>query len=322
MELNPRWIMVFRAIAQTGSISAGARTLGLTQPTAAAHLTALERSVGVPLILRHHYGITLTETGVAVLSHANAIAEHMDAIASETANARCATPGPVRMVAFAAALGTFIPQAWGRLRDTVGAQIKLSLTSASPADALALLNAGKADIAVVYQHSGDPQAVDLARYKKVSVAEYEVRLAMPAKHELASAINIGLADFADDDWAFGFSSCHDHLIDLCHAAGFDPHVRYVSDDYAITQELVADAHLVAPLTESCLALRANPLVVSRTIPALGTHVVSAVCHPGAERIPTTRAVLKALRMPVRQVTDTAASNATSTTTRLPASWTV
>ena len=289
--------MVFRAVAQTGSISAGARALGLRQPTVASHLTALERSVGVPLVIRHHYGVTLTKNGEALLSHANAIAEHLDAIAAETSDARTATRGPVRMVAFPAALGTFIPQAWARLRAAVGDEVSLSLAPANPPEALALLDADEADIAVVYQHSGDHRAVDLAGHKALVIANYEVRLAMPVGHRLASASDVVLADFADDDWAIGFSGCHDHLVDLCHEAGFDPHIRHVSDDYTITQELVADGLMVAPLTECCLALRANPLIASRSLPVLGTHVVSAVCHPGVERIPVVKDVLRALRQP-------------------------
>lgn len=295
MELNPRWLMVFRAVAKAGSISAGSRTIGLTQPTATAHIDALERAFGEPLLLRDHTGVRLTSAGSAVLPHAESIADHLDAVTAQARMARAKHGGVVRVAAFQAAISTFIPPSWARLREAAGDSIHLVLSPANPPEALERIDAGEADIAVVYQHRGAENAVDLSKYTVVPLAEYEVRVAMNINHPLASTTNLTLADFADDDWAFCFTLCKDHLIDLCHNAGFEPRVCSVGDDWAVTQELVAQGVAIGVLTECCLDLRRNPAIVSRALPELESHLVFAVCLRGAERVPANRAVIRALR---------------------------
>ena len=293
MELNPRWILAFRAIAEAGSISGGARTLGLTQPTATVHLDALESTLGVRLLTRQHTGVTLTEAGSAILSHADVIADHLDAIADQASRLRSHRLEAVRVAAFTAAIGTFLPGAWARLRAS-NADIDLALAPANPADALALLDRDETDVAIVFQHEGDPHAVDLSDYTSVPLADYEMRLVLPAGHRLATVERLTLPELMDEDWVIGFSTCHDHFVDLCHEAGFEPRIRHESDDFTVTQEMVAEGLAVSALTRCCLTMHANPGTVTRPLPELSSHRVYAVCRPGVERRPPVRALLKAL----------------------------
>jgi len=67
-------IRVFLAVARTGSLAGGARTLGLSQPTMGRRLRALEEATGQTLFQRTADGFVLTEEGSAVL----AMAEQME----------------------------------------------------------------------------------------------------------------------------------------------------------------------------------------------------------------------------------------------------
>ena len=62
-DLDPRRLLVFREVVRAGSISAGARRLGWTQPAVSQHLAALERAAGMPLLLRGPRGVEPTEPG-------------------------------------------------------------------------------------------------------------------------------------------------------------------------------------------------------------------------------------------------------------------
>lgn len=65
MELPPDWnhLRAFAATAETGSLSAAARRLGLTQPTVGRQIAALEDRLGVVLFERAGRGLCLTEAG-------------------------------------------------------------------------------------------------------------------------------------------------------------------------------------------------------------------------------------------------------------------
>ena len=60
----------FEAVARLGSVTAAARTLGVTQPTVSVQLRALERALGVPLLERRGRRLLPTEAGRAVAGFA------------------------------------------------------------------------------------------------------------------------------------------------------------------------------------------------------------------------------------------------------------
>lgn len=64
---------VFLAISTTGSISKAAALLGRTQPTISKRIDNLEARLGMALFKRTSSGMTATEIGTAMLSHASAM---------------------------------------------------------------------------------------------------------------------------------------------------------------------------------------------------------------------------------------------------------
>ncbi len=75
-ELEPPWDLYrsFRAVAQEGSLSGAARTLGLTQPTVARHVDSLEAMLGRRLFVRSQRGLEPTEVARQMLPYADALA--------------------------------------------------------------------------------------------------------------------------------------------------------------------------------------------------------------------------------------------------------
>lgn len=63
-------LRVFTVIVDAGSVSSGARELGITQSTASTHLRQLEAEVGSLLIERTGRQFKLTEAGEVLLAHA------------------------------------------------------------------------------------------------------------------------------------------------------------------------------------------------------------------------------------------------------------
>ena len=60
------------AVAEAGSVTAAAETIGVTQSGLSQALAALEESLGVKLLTRQRYGVELTAFGEQALEHARA----------------------------------------------------------------------------------------------------------------------------------------------------------------------------------------------------------------------------------------------------------
>src|SRR3954454_6745863 len=103
--MDPRRLLIFRAVARAGSISGAARELGWTQPAVSQHLRALERSAGCALLLRGAGGVDLTEPGRVLLARADALAVQLHMAEEELAELTALRRGRVRLGADASAAG-------------------------------------------------------------------------------------------------------------------------------------------------------------------------------------------------------------------------
>ncbi|GIJ00627.1 DNA-binding transcriptional LysR family regulator [Sediminihabitans luteus] len=82
-----------------GSISAGARALGVSQPTASAGLRRLERALGLDLLARGTRGTHLTETGHATAAWARDVIDASDRFEHSVEALRSAPSARVRLAA-------------------------------------------------------------------------------------------------------------------------------------------------------------------------------------------------------------------------------
>ncbi|MEE8294170.1 MAG: LysR family transcriptional regulator [Sphingomonadales bacterium] len=73
-------IQEFLAVASSGSLSAAARELGVSQPTVGRRIEGLEKRLDAPLFLRTPQGLSLTETGEKILQHAELMSDEALAI--------------------------------------------------------------------------------------------------------------------------------------------------------------------------------------------------------------------------------------------------
>ena len=72
--LNLKQLEAFCAVVERGSFTAAAEALYLAQSTVSGHILALEKDIGVPLLVRSgKRRITLTEEGRRVYDHAHTI---------------------------------------------------------------------------------------------------------------------------------------------------------------------------------------------------------------------------------------------------------
>lgn len=90
------------AIADHGSLSGGARAVGMAQPNASRSIARLERHLNVPLLRRATTGSTMTAEGLLVVGWARTVLESAQAFAAGIAALHTddrAAPTPLRVMA-------------------------------------------------------------------------------------------------------------------------------------------------------------------------------------------------------------------------------
>lgn len=84
MNYNLKQLEAFAAVVECGSFTAAAERLYLAQSTVSGHVAALEKDIGVPLIVRSgKRRIVLTEEGRRVFAHAKSILQSCDQLSRE-----------------------------------------------------------------------------------------------------------------------------------------------------------------------------------------------------------------------------------------------
>ncbi|MEM9781532.1 MAG: LysR family transcriptional regulator [Pseudomonadota bacterium] len=91
-------LALFLRIAESGSLSAAGRQLGLSQPSVSRQLRMLEDRLQTALFQRSTHDLTLTPAGEALIADARAMVDGWDALSERAQTAEAAITGPVRML--------------------------------------------------------------------------------------------------------------------------------------------------------------------------------------------------------------------------------
>ena len=154
---RPDWnqLRAFFETAETGSLSAAARKLGLTQPTLSRQVAAIERSMGVILFERVGKALVLTPTGLDLLEHARAMGTAAEALSLAATGRSQAVGGVVSVSASDAVAAHLLPPLVRQLREQEpGIAIEVISTNA-----LSDLQRREADIAIRHVKPEQPDLI-------------------------------------------------------------------------------------------------------------------------------------------------------------------
>lgn len=151
-------IPVFLAVADTGSLSAAGRRLGISQPTAGRVIAALEADLGVSLFDRVPRGLRPTEAALDLIDRARTMqtaAAELQLLAEGYSDSLA---GPVRVTASQVVATYVLPPILRHILQGAP-EIEIELVSSNSTDNLLL---GEADIAV---RMVEPKQMDLIARK-------------------------------------------------------------------------------------------------------------------------------------------------------------
>lgn len=154
-KLDWNQLRAFFETAETGSLSAAARKLGLTQPTLSRQVAAIELSMGVTLFERVGKAMVLTPTGLDLLEHARAMGAAAEALSLAATGCSQAVGGVVSVSASDAVAAHLLPPLVRQLREQEpGITIEVISTNA-----LSDLQRREADIAIRHVKPEQPDLI-------------------------------------------------------------------------------------------------------------------------------------------------------------------
>lgn len=117
---DPSWDLfrTFLAVCREGSLSGAARALGLTQPTVARHVDALESALASELFLRTPRGLSPTELALTLTPYAESLSSIAAALLRAASARGTAIAGTVRITASEIIGGEVLPPILATLRAT------------------------------------------------------------------------------------------------------------------------------------------------------------------------------------------------------------
>lgn len=257
MEL--RHFRYFLAVAQEGNVTRAAEKLGIGQPPLSQQILALEREMGVQLFKRTGHGVTLTESGEALVADAKRL---LDDAQNAVLNAQRAGRGETGHISLGfTASSAFNPAVPALIRAFRNAYpgVGLSLTEGNTAQLLTYLEEGRLDLA--FLRPGLHSLTGIALYR---IADERMQIVLPIKHALAKKKSVALSDLAGESFVLipraASPTLHDEIVSACRAAGFEPKLGQQAPQLSSVVSLVSAEFGISIVPASVSQIRAEGVV--------------------------------------------------------------
>ncbi len=184
---------LFLAIRETGSLTAAAKRLGLTQPAASHQLKEAERRLGAELVFRRGRQLQLSIAGDALADAAEAALPQLHD-AERAAKEKSNSVGTRLRIAFGSQDGMGWSAEVSSYLRSLPAPLLLDLIDAGDRAPTQCLLSGEADMAL------ELSSISLSPLRKIHVAEEELVAIMAPGHPLAIAAAVKAGAFAAETY--------------------------------------------------------------------------------------------------------------------------
>ncbi|WP_415421945.1 LysR family transcriptional regulator [Serratia marcescens] len=301
------------ASADSGSIRAAARHLGLSQAAVTRALRELEQEQALPLLIRTPTGLGFTPYGKTLLAHARLVLNQLEQAQGEMAALRGSAADLVKAAITPWLMLTVLPPAVMAFRGKVPA-VRLELSESLMANAQSQLREGTMDFAITpLPASSAPQ-----EFHCEPLLEYETAYMVRRGHPLAHSTS--LHQLLEQDWVMSYTQENfDALLDeVFHRHGARlPRQRIIqAHSFGMLQALVESAEMctwcprpIAALPQFAsrvqpLALRESCQPAQLNIVTRRNSILSAAAHAFIDTlVRTLRQQVRSSRPEDRQIYD-------------------
>ncbi|MFE9552838.1 LysR family transcriptional regulator [Streptomyces sp. NPDC006692] len=248
--MDPHLLRTFVAVAEHGSFSAAASSLGYTQSAVSQHIAALEADLGTALLSRRP--VRATEAGERLMEHARPLLLRLEAARADIAGLKQVRPSRLTLACMPAALTPALADALAAVRREVPGLAATTVRVLGRDEVVRAVVTGGADLGLVCGAAApsDPLPLpDAGPMITLGIAEEPLAVLLPAGHPLAGRPALRLADLADARWIDAPDTAVPlaRLRSAAHSDGFRAQVAYSGTDLRGLGALVAAGHGLAAL---------------------------------------------------------------------------
>lgn len=293
---------LLREVHARGTVGAAAAALGYSTSAVSQQLSVLEREAGAELLERVGRNVRVTAAGMVLVERAGALlaaVEAAEAELAEVASGRLA--GVVRIAAFQSAVLRVVAPAVRALADSHPG-VRVEVTEAEVEQSVPALRLQHLDVVVGDEYDEQPRPVH-ADLRREELLRERITVVLPAAHPAARRRTVALTQLADMPWAAcqpGTGHHQMHLRVCRRLGGFEPDLRYTSDDFLILLELARTTGSATLLPDLVHADEAEGVVVRPMAEGRVERQVYLLTRGSSP--PTVRAVAAALHAAARTAT--------------------
>jgi DNA-binding transcriptional LysR family regulator len=289
IDWDLRRLHLLRELSVRGTLSQVAEALHQSPSSVSQQLAQLERETGVTLLRKAGRGVQLTAAAHVLVEHADAIVGRLEQAEADLTALRDEVAGTIRVAVFQSVALAFLPQALADLAAR-HPMLRTTLTQRVPEQALHELSLREFDLVVAEQYP-DHAAPRYDGLDRVPLTADRLRLAVPPSWTHVRS----LEDAAGAPWAMEpVSAASRHwATQQCRRAGFEPEVRYETDDVEAHVALAESGNAVALLSD-LMRVRHRPSVRLVDLPGSPRREVFTSARTALAGTPAIRAWRAAL----------------------------
>lgn len=231
-------LRVLREVAETGSFTAAAHSLGYTQSAVSRQVAALEQAVGQRLFERHRGGAQLTPAGRALLRHAAVALDAVDAARAELSG-QGRRPAPFRLGITPVAAASLLPGALARMQRRAP-QASVRTRDGTSGSLLRALRAGTLDAALLT--SRPPHRApdgDSPPLRVEPLLDTLLSVAVPSTGRLSGRSEVEVGELAGEVWISSSATGGEPVLGVWPGIPGRPQVAHLSRDWLAKLQLVA-----------------------------------------------------------------------------------
>ena len=295
-SLDPRLLYQLHVILDSGSLSAAADFLSVSQPTLSRNVSLLEAHIGRPLMVRGRHGVTPTEAGMKLAEQGRKIGLDLKQ-ADEILNAlQNDSPQTVRF-----GMGPLIAQAL--MNEFVSQEFAdekappLHLEVATARDLVARLIHGRLDFAVMVT----PPDMRVEHISCIPIASEYIGLFAGPKSRIKGALGeyqeeLRAARWLGIDAAFAATTSHDNMLKRIGLPSIPPSIQFNMDAIALMRVLsTSDALAFLPAKISRLMFDHSDVSEIPLGDPVEPRQISIWHQPDADLYPTLEGVIRRCR---------------------------
>ncbi|MHA3019963.1 LysR family transcriptional regulator [Mycobacterium sp. BMJ-28] len=246
--LDTRRLRLLYELSLRGTLSEVAEALHQSPSSVSQALNQLEREVGVPLLEKVGRRLRLTPAAEVLVEHTAVILARLELAASDVAVQSDQAAGTVRVAVFQSAASAFMPQMLTELA-TRHPRLRITMSQREPEQALYETWMREFDLVIAEEYPGHAARVYPDLHREPLTTDL-LRLAVPPTGDPWRHIT-SVKDTADLPWTMepvGTASRH-WAEQLCRQAGFEPDIRFETDDLEAQIALIENGNAVAILPD-------------------------------------------------------------------------